>query len=177
MKSLLGFIHVAVGVLLTTVSPGAAPAQTVGEVCSDPAASCHQPYKRFAPYELSFRLPKVVKPNVPYKSVSFYGVVLKVRSSGAVDECDQGEYSSRLERERKQVQAMFPKRKVFADQQCPNMAAVSYVIGGRSNTSSFLAVYGGRTIKEAQQVLAKVRNKYRGAAIKPMQVVFEQIVQ
>jgi hypothetical protein len=177
MQVLLGFGCMTVGVLGTALFLGAAPAQTVGEVCSDPAAPCHQSYKRFAPYELSFRLPKSVKPNVPYKSVTFYGVVLKVRSSGAVDECDQGEYSSKLERERRQVQVMFPKRKVFADQQCPDMAAVSYVIAGKSNTSSFLAVYGGRTLKEAQQVLAKVKNKYRSAAIKPMQVVFERIVQ
>jgi hypothetical protein len=41
----------------------------------------------------------------------------------------------------------------------------------------FLAIYGGRTSREAQQVLAKMKSKYPGAAVKRMQVVFEQIMQ
>jgi hypothetical protein len=44
------------------------------------------------------------------------------------------------------VQKMFPERKVFADHQCPDMGAVSYVIAGQpadNGPGPFLAVYGG----------------------------------
>jgi hypothetical protein len=146
-------------------------------VCSDPSASCRHPLKAFAPYELSFRLPQKIRPNKAYKSEPFYGVMLKTLKITAADECDRGEYSSRLEAERTRVQALLPKNKAFADPQCPNMEAVSYIIGGNASTMRFLAVYGGRTSQEAQQVLARIKKKYPGAAVKRMQVVFEQIVQ
>jgi hypothetical protein len=57
------------------------------------------------------------------------------------------------------------------------MGAVGYIIGGKADTTRFLAIYGGRTSREAQQVLAKMKSKYPGAAVKRMQVVFEQIMQ
>ena len=72
---------------------------------------------------------------------------------------------------------MFPDRKVFADQQCPDMGAVSYTIGGKNNVNTFVAVYGGATRAEAETLLLKVKNKYPGASIKSMQVIFEQTEQ
>lgn len=146
-------------------------------VCPDPAASCRHPLKTFAPYELPFRLPQKIKPNTEYKSEPFYGVLLKTYKLTAVDECDEGEYSSTLEAERKRVQSVFPRKKAFAAPQCPDMGAVSYIIDGKADTARFLAIYGGRTAREAQQVLAKIKSKYPGATVKRMQVVFEQIMQ
>jgi hypothetical protein len=172
---------IALCVFAATFAQGAANTastqKSAQSVCSDPAASCRHPLKKFAPYELPFRLPPKIRPNTAYKSQPFYGVVLRTFKLTAADECDRGEYSSKLEAERKRIQNVFLKKKAFAAPQCPDMGAVSYIIGGKADTARFLAVYGGRTSGEAQQVLAKVKGKYPSAVVKRMQVVFEQIVQ
>ena len=181
MKASPAHILATLCALATTWSLSAATTtstqNSAQSVCPDPSASCRHPLKTFAPYELSFRLPQKIKPNTAYKSEPFYGVVLKTYKLTQVDECDRGEYSSKLEAERKRIQRMFPKKKAFAAPQCPDMGAVGYIIGGKADTTRFLAIYGGRTAREAEQVLAKVKGKYPGAAVKRMQVVFEQIVQ
>jgi hypothetical protein len=181
MKILPASVGIVLCVFASTWSLYAASAtrtqKSAQSVCPDPSASCRHPLKTFAPYELSFRLPQKIKPNTAYKSEPFYGVLLKTYKLTQVDECDRGEYSSKLEAERKRIQRMFPKKKAFAAPQCPDMGAVGYIIGGKADTTRFLAVYGGRTAREAEQVLAKVKGKYPGAAVKRMQVVFEQIVQ
>jgi len=155
-------------------------AAAVYKVCPDPSAPCKSPDKEFAPYELSFALPKKLKPNADYTSASFQAVLLKTFTYTADNECDQGEYSSFIEREREEVQKMFPERKVFADHQCPDLSSVAYVIAGQPKDTGpgpFLAVYGGETRAEAEQVLRKVQANYPGAAIKTMQVSFSIIEQ
>ena len=149
------------------------------KVCADPSAPCTSPAKEFAPYELSFTLPRRLRANVEYKSAQFFAVFLKTYTYTVDNECDQGEYSEFIERERKQVQQMFPERKVFADHQCPDMGAVSYIIAGQSGEygpGPFLAVYAA-TRAEAEQVLAKVKAKYPAATIKGMQVSYSRIEQ
>jgi hypothetical protein len=163
--------------LLLIVTCAQTGAQTSAKVCGDPAAPCKSAVKAFAHYELSYQLPRRVKANVDYKSAPFFGIVLRTTAMDSDTECDQGEYSSKLEKERKRVQSMFPERKVFADNQCPDMGAVAYVVNGQANTSTLLAVYGGDSPAEAEQVLAKVRTRYPKAAVKKMQVVFQQIEQ
>ena len=154
-----------------------AAAQAPLKVCADPSAPCKSPNKEFAPYELSFQLPKRLRPNIGYKSAPFWAVLLKSKSADPDTDCDEGEYSSKLENERKRVQSMFPDRKVFADQQCPDMGAVSYTISGKNNVNTFLAVYGGATRAEAETLLLKLKNKYPAALVKSMQVSFEQAEQ
>jgi hypothetical protein len=159
------------------VLTGSISAQAQLKVCANPAAPCQSRVKEFAPYELSFELPKRLKTNVDYKSAPFFAVILKNKAGDPDTDCDQGEYSSRLERERKQLQARFPDRKVFADHQCPDMGAVSYIIDGKRNTSTLLAIYGGNTREESELVLAKIKSGYRGAVVRRVQVVFERIEQ
>lgn len=160
---------------LFPLSAQSAPAP--GAVCFDPVKPCHSAFKKFAPYELPFVLPAKIKDNTPYKSAPFYAVVLKSRASGATTDCDAGEYTRALERERLAMQAVFKGRKVFADQQCPDMGAVSYELDGHSNTRVTLAVYAGKTSREAQSVLQIARRRYRGAKIQRARVVFERIMQ
>lgn len=155
----------------------AAPSTSSLAVCSNPGVSCNRSYKTFAPYELGLILPKSIRPNTTYRSVSFYAVLLKVAPSGSDPSCDGGEFSSAWENERKRVQKLFPERKVFADHQCPDMSAVSYTMDGKLSTIPFIAVYGGATSQAAKTVLNKVKSKYPSARIKPMQVAFEQIMQ
>jgi hypothetical protein len=176
MKRYLVLTVSTFGLLLAGVFAQAG-AQTTAKVCGDPAAPCKSAIKAFAPYELSFQLPRRVKPNLDYKSALFFGIVLRTSPIDPDTECDEGEYSSKLEKERKRVQLMFPERKVFADNQCPDMGAVAYVVNGSPNTSTLLAIYGGESQAEAEQVLAKVKARYPKAAVKRMQVVFQQIEQ
>jgi hypothetical protein len=145
------------------------------EVCAHPKMKCDSPQKTFAPYELPLRLPTSLRANVPYTSVSFYAVVLRTKSSGSSSDCD--EYTRALEVERRQVQALFPRQKVFADHQCPDMGAVGYRVNGQPNTKTLLAVYGGKTQRSAEQALKVVRRRYSKAVIRQMQVSFERIVQ
>ncbi|HVF10220.1 MAG TPA: hypothetical protein VNA16_05425, partial [Abditibacteriaceae bacterium] len=77
----------------------------------------------------------------------------------------------------RKAQALFPKRKTFADQQCPDMGAVSYIMDGKPSTQVLIAVYAGKTRAEAQRVLAQAKKRYPNVKIRRMQVVFERIVQ
>ena len=152
-------------------------AQSPAKVCSDPSAPCNSPNKEFAPYELSFQLPRRLKPNVGYKSAPFCAIVLKSKPADPDADCDEGEYSSKLEKERKSVQSMFADRKVFADQQCPDMGAVNYTMGGKSSLDTFLAIYGGATRAEAEAIVPKIKGKYPRATVRLIQAVFEKIDQ
>lgn len=147
-------------------------AQTPNNVCSNPAAPCQHKQKRFGAFELSFRLPSKLK-KTAYKSSVFYGIVLETI---AESDCDEGETSSELENKRKNAQAFFSDHKVFADHQCPNMTAVSYIFNGEPNTGSFLGVYAGETVDEAEQILVKAKERYPESSIKKMQVVFDYAI-
>jgi hypothetical protein len=148
--------------------------QTGLKVCANPAAPCHSKVKRFEPYELSFRLPARIKPNVMYQSQPFYAVVLYRQESGT---CDRGEYSSAVEAIRLRAQKRFPDQKVFTDHQCPDMGAVSYDVEGQTNAKVFIAVYAGTTKAEAERILAKAKPNYRKASLKRMRVAWSQIMQ
>src|SRR4051812_46646159 len=173
MKTILKFALAVSFVFLVNVSTAAQG----GVVCGDPKAPCKSPHKEFAPYELSFKIPTRIRANTDYTSQVFFAVLLKRIANMSDEDCDQREYGSKPENERKRVQAQFPDRKVFASFQCPDMGAVSYMVNGKNDTSTFLAIYGGQTQAEAEDVLAKVKAKYPSASVKRMQVVFEQIEQ
>ena len=164
--------------ILSSLHTTAAFAQTPLKVCPNPAAPCTSKHKDFAAYEMSFKLPAKIKPNTLYKSEAFYAVILKDKIKvSEKEECDGGEYHKRIENERKQTQKLYPDRKVFAAYQCPDMAAIVYEINGQSYNENFLAVYGGTTMEEANQVLEQAKAKYPKASIKKMRAVFENIQQ
>ncbi|HEX8463830.1 MAG TPA: hypothetical protein VF627_04360 [Abditibacterium sp.] len=146
------------------------------DVCPNPSQPCRSADKLFAPYELSFRLPTRLKPNTAYRSVPFYAVVVDRRRSASTD-CDAGEFTTSVERERKKAQALFPTRKAFSSPQCPDMSALSYLIDGKNNTQVFTAIYAGKTRREAQNVLGKAKNHFPDAKVHRMQAAFEVIWQ
>ena len=153
-------------------------AQTPLKVCPNPTAPCASKHKDFAAYEMPFKLPTKIKPNTLYKSEAFYAVIFKDKIKvSEKEECDGGEYHKRIENERKQTQKLYPERKVFAAYQCPDMAAIVYEINGQSYNENFLAVYGGTTLEEANQVLEQAKVKFPKAIIKKMRAVFENIQQ
>jgi len=168
------------------------------KVCPDPAAPCQSAQKTFAPFELSYQLPKRLGANVIYESAPFYAVVLLTQRSA---DCDGGEYTSRIEQVRKQAQKLFPDRKAFADHQCPNMDAVFYSIDGKPNAQVVVAgggrrlgagpepidgkpnaqvvvaVYAGETEAVGRRVLAQAKARYPAAALRKVRVGFSRVVQ
>jgi hypothetical protein len=153
-------------------------AQTLLKVCGNPSAPCQSKHKEFAPFEISLTLPARVKANQSYKSEAFFAVILQDRIAVPGDEeCDGGEFHTRVESERKRVQSMFPNHKAFASHQCPDMGALGYAVDGQPYNEIFLAVYGGTTLEVANGILQSARTKYPAAVIKKMQAVFEHILQ
>jgi hypothetical protein len=176
-----GMALVLLGCCGAIVPQSAAAQNTRGglEVCGRPSDRCNSPQKEFAPYELAFRLPKRLDANVSYESAPFYAVViLRERDPG----CDGGEYTKSVETARRAAQKRFTSRKVFADHQCPDMGAVYYTpVGGpkpaENTVEAFVAVYAGKTEKEAQTVLKTMRTWYPKAVLQRMKVGYSRIVQ
>lgn len=167
-------VRIIFAILITEIMTLAVGAQTPLKVCPDPAAPCKSRHKKFETYDLPFTLPKTIKPNVTYQSSPFFAVILK---NWADSDCDGGEYSTAIEKFRAQAQKLFPDRKAFADNMCPDMGALGYAINGKNNVGAFVAVYAGETQAEADGVLAKVKEKYKGAKVARMRVSFERIEQ
>ena len=154
--------------------------QAANAVCPDPIMPCHHKNKQFDEWELSFKLPAKLVPNKTYNSAPFYALILK--EYGDVEDCDGGEYVIAAEDERKLLQKTQPKRKVFVDYQCPNMAAVGYDFPGRKDDekfliTNFLAIYAGQTQAEAEGLLGEMKAKYPKAVIKRMTASYEDIQQ
>jgi hypothetical protein len=163
-----------------TTSP--TPQQAANAVCANPAKPCMHHEKYFEDWEISFKMPTKLQRNKPYASEPFYAVILETYESN--EDCDGGEFREAVEAERKQVQKKFPKQKVFAAYQCPDMAAIQYDFDGRwdatKNTmliGEFLAVYAGSTKEEADKLLQQVKVDHPKAMVKQMTASYEMIDQ
>lgn len=131
-------------------------------VCGNPNAACPSA-ATFEPHDLQFRVPRNA---VIWETELFYAVILK--SMNASDEnCD----AHIPESERVAAQTLFPDRKVFASR-CVEPGTLYYT-NTRAN-SRMMAVYAGRTLAEANRVLAaaKAMGKYPGANIRRMRAGF-----
>ena len=136
---------------------------TVGDVCGDPAAKCRFA-SDFQVFELAFDHggPRsIIAESKPFYAVILKSVKLSQDQSGCEDKFPEAE--------RLQVQALFPRNKVFA-MRC-NEAVQNYYTNVTNNTS-FLAVYGGQTLAQANATLKKIQatGQFAGAAIRRMRV-------
>jgi len=124
------------------------------------------PEKRFAPWELPFRLPRRTAANVEHRSEPFYAVVLARDPDPA---CDGGVFTRSVERLRKEAARRFPGRRVFAEHQCPDPGAVGYVevvqVRPETGAGAFVAVFAGRTPAQADPVLRRARRIYPAARL------------
>ncbi len=157
----IGFALVA---LFVSFSSADAQRRTTGHltVCGNPNAACPSA-ATFEPHDLPFRVPRNA---VIWETELFYAVILK--SMNASDEnCD----AHIPEAERRAAQTLFPDRKVFASR-CAEPGTLYYT-NTRPNTR-LMAVYAGRTLAEANRVLAAVKatGKYPGANVRRMRVGF-----
>ena len=151
------------------------------EVCPDPKAPCNATTKKFAPYELSFRLPAKLTRGRTYQSLPFYAVLLKTY---AEESCDADDHTASIERERVRIQVGYPLNKVFAAYSCPNLDAVDYDFAGKLDATgdrvliqTFIAVYAGKTEAEGNQFLTYVRTIYPRAILKRMVASYEILDQ
>jgi len=146
----------ALALLLGTSVAVAAQAQ----VCGDPAKPC----AGFKENDLSFALPKDGVARAEAKSPPFYAVILRTAKSCSIQE-----------KERREVQALFPRNKVFHTRfECDGEVENNVTYTNFNDKFAFLAVYAGEDRAAAEAFLGQVKGmgRFTGANLRRMQVVF-----
>lgn len=131
-----------------------------GKVCPDPSAPCGT----FKSNDLSFPLKNDGKARAEQRSEPFFAVILKTAAPCATSE-----------KERLELQALFPRHKVFANRfGCDDNVENNVSYSNTSEKHGFIAVYAGEDRAAAEQVLATVKatGRFAGANIRRMQVIF-----
>ena len=117
----------------------------------------------FKPHELAFETPKDGLARSEYRSAPFYAVILKTAARCSVSE-----------KERREVQSIFPKNKVFATRfECDGEAEQSTTYTNVNAKFGFIAVYAGETQPQAEDFLERIRSSglFAGANLRRMQAV------
>jgi hypothetical protein len=136
---------------------GIASADTLGRVQPDPSVACAD----VKPHELCFEKPRDGIARAEYFSEAFYAIILKT-----------AERCGLAEAERLQVQALFPRNKVFSTRfYCGEDIEENISYTKVDEKFGFLAVYAGATMVEATKLLIKVKatGRFHGANIRKMQ--------
>jgi hypothetical protein len=139
---------------------GIATAMAQGKIQPDPAKSCASP--TFKPHELCFETPKDDVARAEFLSETFYAIILKTGARCSIPETDRAD-----------VQKLFPSLKVFSMRfQCDDDVEENISYTNVNEAYGFVAVYAGRTLKEAKARLLEVKatTRFPGANIRKMQV-------
>ena len=134
-------------------------ADNAGKVQPDPTSACSA--KSFKPHELCFDTPKDEIARAEYLSESFYAIILKTAEPCSISET-----------ERLETQRAFPGAKVFSMRfQCDDGIDENISYTNVNDKFGFLAVYAGRTMKDAKATLEAVKatGKFQDANIRKMQ--------
>jgi hypothetical protein len=137
-----------------------ARAQTPGKVCFDPARPC----PGFKAHDLSFALAADGTARAQQRSAPFFAVILQTPAR-----CRAGE------KERQELQALFPDHKVFMTRfECDDNPENNVTYANVDAKRGFIAVYGGEHRAVAAEVLAKAKalNRFPGANLRRMEVVY-----
>lgn len=146
--------------LLVLTSPMLCTTALGQKICPDPANPCRS--QNAKPYELTFAIPNSGLARAEDKSEGFYAIVLKSAKPCSIEET-----------ERLSAQELFPRNKVFVSRfECGPEDAVTYHPID-STKFSVMAVYAGRTRRDASNFLASVRKtgRFADSYIKLMRVV------
>jgi hypothetical protein len=146
-------------IAITLSLAGIASAHAQGKVQPDPAGPCSD--GNFKVHELCFKTPSDGVARAEVLSESFYAVILKTAERCTI-----------TEDERLQAQARFPQAKVFSMRFfCDDDVEENISYTNVNDKFGFLAVYAGRTLKEAKARLAEVKaaGRFPGANIRKMQ--------
>ena len=128
-------------------------------VCPDPRKPC----AGFREHDLSFILPADGKARAEARSAPFFAVML--RSTAACAD---------LEAERRDIQSLFPRQKVFANRfECDGDLENNVRYTNTDAKHGFIAVYAGMTRADAEASLEKAQamKRFAGANVRRMQVV------
>jgi hypothetical protein len=149
--------RISVAAALTLLGIAAALAQ--GKVQPDPTQPCGNTFK---PHELCFETPADDIAREEFLSEEFYAIILKTAARCSVAETDRAE-----------VQKLFPRFKVFSTRfACDDDVEENISYTNVNADYGFIAVYAGRTLKEAKARLAAVKatGRFPGANLRKMQV-------
>jgi len=130
------------------------------QVCGDPDKPC----AGFKDNDLSFPLPKDGVARAESKSPPFYAVILRTAKPCSIQE-----------KERREVQALFPRNKVFHTRfECDGDVENNVTYTNVNDKFAFLAVYAGEQRAAAEAFLGQVKamGRFTGANLRRMQVVF-----
>jgi len=147
---------VPIFVLLLALA-GAALAQ--GTIHPDPA----KPRPGFKPHQISFETPQDGVARAEFRSAPFYAVILKT-----------AERCSVKDKERAEIQALFPANKVFYPMaECDEDPEDTISYTNVNAKVGFIAVYAGDSQEQAQQFLTTVKRtgRFPGANLRRMQAV------
>jgi hypothetical protein len=150
-------VRLAAALILLLAS--ATPALAQGRIHPDPA----KPRPGFKPHQLSFETPQDGVARDEFRSAPFYAVILKT-----IAPC------SAKEKERAEIQALFPSNKVFFPlAECDQDPEDTIWYTNVNRKVGFIAVYAGDTAGQAQQILAAVKQtgRFPGANVRRMQAV------
>lgn len=145
--------------LLLVIAPAFSKSTYAQSICPDPDRPCGT----FKPYELPFRIPPsqaLARPED--RSVEFYAIILKTAEPCSVSED-----------ERQAAQTLFPRNKVFASRfECDAEDVITYSTVDHSK-HGILAVYAGKTKRQAGSFLTRVRRtgRFPGAYVRKMAVL------
>ena len=162
MRQITSVFIVAAVTLFTFSSTFSQTKGQLGTVCGDPTARCRT-RENFQPYELPF---ETGKNYVIAESRPFYAVILKsIKLNSDESNCDK----AIPETERTEAQALFPRNVVFV-MRCWETGQNSY--SNVANGVSFIGVYAGNTLAQANTFLKRVAatGRFRGATVRRMRV-------
>jgi hypothetical protein len=130
------------------------------QVCANPAKPC----PGFKVHDLSFKLPTDGLARAEAKSPRFYAVILHTAKLCSIQES-----------ERRDLQSLFPRNKVFYTRfECEGDAANNVTYTNFNDNFAFVAVYAGDERAAADAFLARVNamGRFPGANLRRMEVVF-----
>lgn len=155
-------VGATLGVIITNANAQRRRSTGHASICGDPRVACKTSVT-FQSYQLPFRVPASA---FIFDTELFYAVILK---SVKVVNDDCNVFVS--ESDRLQAQALFPDRKVFASR-CYEPGDLFYT--NVNDNYRIMAVYAGKTLAEANRVLADVKatGKFPGANVRRMRTGF-----
>lgn len=172
MKKSLLIVTIFILPMLSAI-PAAAQSKNskYGTICGDASnADCTKDGNIFKPFDLVFDARDFNENSSDTLfSKYFYAVILEtVNGYKAAGGCREISESKR-----KAAQELFPNNKAFAyNYYCRDLGTGEYFIGyqaaGLTDTTHFLAVYGGKTQAEAAKILNTAKKKYPKAKIVKM---------
>lgn len=130
------------------------------KVCFDPARPC----PGFKANDISFPLDRTPGARGEQRSAPFYAVMLKL-----------GKHCAVTRAEAQEIQALFPRRKVFYNRfECDGDVENNVSYSNIHPTVGFIAVYAGETKNASREFYAEVNamKRFRGVILSEKQVIY-----